>query len=189
MEPDELSEALDAARQGDELGVVRLYRAFNPQLLRYLGHHAPDVAEDLASEVWLAAAKGLSTFKGEPVDFRSFLFSVARRRVADHYRSRARRPRQAPFDEISRGGLRGDVGPKDIGDEVVGDLSAQEAIAALTNALSADQAEVVLLRVVAELSVEEVAKIMGRSPGSIRVLQHRALQRLGKLWDKKSVTL
>lgn len=51
-----------------------------------------------------------------------------------------------------------------------------------------DQAEVVLLRVVAGLSVEQVAKILGKSAGSVRVAQHRALRRLAAIWEQKPVT-
>ena len=61
---------------------------------------------------------------------------------------------------------------------VTGRMSAQDAIAALTSALPAEQAEIVVLRVVGGLPVEEVARVIGKKPGAVRVLQHRALRRL-----------
>lgn len=183
MDPSNLNTALDEARGGDEWALTRLFRAFQPQLLGYLRHHAPDVADDLASETWLAAAKGLHSFEGEIGDFRAWLFTIARRRVADHYRSRARHPRQ-----VLHGSEREPSMADDTSSVVVEAMSSEEAIAALTRELSADQAEVVLLRVVADLSVDDVAKIMKRSPGSVRVLQHRALRTLGKVWARGSVT-
>ncbi len=76
----------------------------------------------------------------------------------------------------------------DVGELALGSVSAQAAIEALVRDLPHDQAEVVLLRVVADLSVDEVAKVMGRSPGSVRVLQHRALRQLGRIWDRGAVT-
>jgi RNA polymerase sigma-70 factor (ECF subfamily) len=57
-------------------------------------------------------------------------------------------------------------------------MSAQEAITELTSVLPAEQAEVLMLRVVGGLPVEEVARVVGKRPGTVRVLQHRALRRL-----------
>jgi RNA polymerase sigma-70 factor (ECF subfamily) len=68
--------------------------------------------------------------------------------------------------------------PVDLEGAVTAKLSAQEAVNLLVQALPADQAEVVLLRVVGDLNVEQVSCVMGRSPGAIRALQHRAIRRL-----------
>ncbi len=68
----------------------------------------------------------------------------------------------------------------DLETAVVSDLSVQEAIELLVRSLPETQAEVILLRVVGDLSVEEVAEVLGRSRTLVRVLQHRALQRLAK---------
>lgn len=183
MESARSTNSLEAARSGDEWAMTCLFRESNPALLRYLRHHAPDVADDLLAETWLAAAKHLPRFRGDGDDFRAWLFAVARRRVADHYRRRNRRPDLVSLDsEI-------DFPARDATDEaVIGSISAQVAIESLVRDLPADQAEVVLLRVVADLSAEHVARILGRSPGSVRVLQHRALRRLEAGWDKQAVT-
>jgi RNA polymerase sigma-70 factor (ECF subfamily) len=175
----ELDAALDDARGGGEWGKTLLYRILNPSLLRYLRHHVHGVAEDLASECWVAAVQGLSTFQGDANDFRAWLFTVARRRVADHYRQQGRRPKVVSLETATE-----PVAADDPADAAIAGLSAQQAIELLTRELSPDQAEVILLRVVSELSVEQVARIMERSPGSVRVLQHRALRRLQKIFDK-----
>lgn len=187
VEFSDLDDALASARAGDEWGITCLFRALHPQLVRYLRHHVPDAAEDLASETWLAAAKGLANFEGDAGDFRAWMFTIARRRVADHYRSKARRPRLVSLDatvDLPAVGLVGDAG-----DVALDAMSAQDAIKALVADLPSEQAEVVLLRVVAGLSVSEVAGIIGRSPGAVRMLQHRALQHLRKLGRRGSVTL
>ena len=187
----ELDRAVEGAREGNQAAIACLYRWLNPALLRYLRHHAADVAEDLASEVWLAAAQGLNHFDGQASAFRSWLFTVARRRVVDHYRMLERRPRCISVDLLAADihGLAGDIQGRhgafqalasDIGQVVADRLSAQGAVAALSRDLPADQAEVILLRVLADLSVIEVARIMKRSPGAIRVLQHRALRALAQ---------
>lgn len=183
MDSVDLTAALAHARQGDEQAVGLLFRAFQPPLLRYLRHHAPDVAEDLAGECWLAAAQVLASFEGGADDLRAWLFGVARNQVANHYRTRRRRlgivRAEGPIDPVV---------PADPADAVLDSLSAQEAVEALVRALPSDQAEVVLMRVVAGLSVEQVAKILNKSPGSVRVAQHRALRRLAKTWQRQAVT-
>ncbi len=183
MEVASLSDSLDAARAGDEWAMTCLFRASNPALLRYLRHHARDAAEDLLAETWLAAAKHLPRFKGDAQDFRAWLFAVARRRVADHYRKRHRRP-----DEICLESATALLARDDTEGAALSSVSAQYAIEALVRDLPEDQAEVVLLRVVADLSVEQVAKIVGRSAGSVRVMQHRALRRLETSLAEEAVT-
>jgi RNA polymerase sigma-70 factor (ECF subfamily) len=177
----DLDAALQAGRNGDQWAMTRVFRAVHPSLLHYVRRHAPDVAEDLVAETWMAAAKGFSSFEGDLDQFRAWLFVIARRRMADHYRSRSRRPGMTPLTHEALTM----PGADDIAIEA---LSTDQAIEALVRDLPSDQAEVVLLRVVADLGVEQVAKIMGRSPGSVRVLQHRALRHLAKIWHGRAVT-
>jgi RNA polymerase sigma-70 factor (ECF subfamily) len=178
----EFTDSLRAAQAGDENAVTLLFRSSNPALLRYLRHHAPSVAEDLLADTWLAAVRRLPSFRGDAEDFRGWLFAVARRRVADHHRRRLRRPEAVTLDDAV------EIPGPDPQAVAVNSLSAQQAIAALVRDLPKDQAEVVLLRVVADLDVAQVARVLGRSPGSVRVTQHRALRRLEALWDREAVT-
>ena len=83
---------LDRARGGDKDALAALFRALQPQLLRYLRGRLPDAAEDLAAHTWLDAVRNLHRFTGGPEDFRRWLFTIARRRVQDELRRRARRP-------------------------------------------------------------------------------------------------
>jgi len=146
-------------------------------LLRYLRSQEPTVAEDLASEVWVAVARRLGRFTGDEVGFRSWLFTIARCRMVDHRRKMARR-RAELLSDSSFDGSEGTRYGRDPAAVVLEHLSAQEAVDRLVSDLSPEQAEVVLLRVVAGFDVPEVAQMMGRSPGSVRVLCHRALRRL-----------
>ena len=166
---------LAAAQLGVDSAVAVLYRRFNPALVRYLGAGDAAVAEDLAAEVWLAAAPKLPAFCGGEAEFRAWLFTIARRRLIDHGRRVARhRSRTAGVAQLDR-----TVEP-DPSDAVTEGLSARAAVARLVAGLPSDQAEVLLLRVVGGLDVTEVAAIMGRSPGWVRVSQHRALRRLAQ---------
>jgi RNA polymerase sigma-70 factor (ECF subfamily) len=178
--PAEVEANLARAQAGDPDALVVLFRTYQPRLLRFLRGLEPGVADDLAGEVWLAVAVRLDRFVGSERDFRAWLFAVARNRLADHRRRVARRPRLVAIDGELVDAVRdaGRSGADDPAEQAIERLSAQAAIDALVAGLTPDQAEVVLLRIVGGLSVEEVATLTSRSPGAVRVLQHRALSRL-----------
>jgi RNA polymerase sigma-70 factor (ECF subfamily) len=187
MPPDCLEVALDRAAGGDEAAVATLYRSLNPLLLRYLRHHVGRVAEDVASDVWLALAPQMADFDGGIDRFRALMFTIARRRVIDEYRRNGRQTPTVSFDEeYAEAFDRAD--PCDTEAEAIAQLTAQSAVERLVGCLPADQAEIVLLRVLGDLDVEVVADIVGKSKGAVRVAQHRALQRLQETWTKKVVT-
>jgi len=183
MPPECLEVALRGAARGDECATSTLYRSFNPLLLRYLRHHVGRVAEDVASDVWLALAPQLADFDGTVHEFRALMFTVARRRTVDHYRRNGRQAPTVAFDETFDC-----VGSSDTEGEAVAQLTAQSAVEALVRSLPGDQAEIVLLRVLGDLDVEEVAGIVGKTEGAVRVAQHPALHRLQRTWRKKVVT-
>lgn len=178
----DFGEVIAAAKGGQEWAVACLYDALQPPLLRYLTWREPSAAEDLAGETWLAVAERIGAFEGEEGAFRAWIFAIARRRLADHRRRGARRRTAAvPSDVLEL--VAGDDDPEAA---VVDRLSSEEALASITGALPADQAEVVILRVVGGLTVEETAEVVGKRPGHIRVLQHRALRRLASELRQRS---
>ncbi|HVA05891.1 MAG TPA: RNA polymerase sigma factor [Acidimicrobiales bacterium] len=163
-----------AAAEGDQMALTALYRAHQPGLVRFLAGLVPDDAEDLAAETWIDISRSLATFEGGGQDFRRLLFTIARRRAIDHGRKRQRR-RTEPTDLATHGGYAGGVDPS----EVIAELdSSRRAVHQITKLLPHQQAEVILLRVVAGLSLSDVALIVGKSPGAVSVLQTRGLQRL-----------
>jgi RNA polymerase sigma-70 factor (ECF subfamily) len=169
----EFRAVLRAAARGDESAFARLWRDAHPRLLRYLYVLAGDAAEDVAGEVWLEVARGLAQFRGGEQAFRGWLFTLARRRVIDMRRYDARHPVRlvADTEELDRPG----------GDDVAGaalDNLSTEAAIALIATLPREQAEVIVLRVVAGLDVEQVARIVGKRPGTVRVAAHRGLRAL-----------
>jgi RNA polymerase sigma-70 factor (ECF subfamily) len=177
------ADLLRAAKGGEAEALTTLYRWIHPRVLRYLRARAPHVAEDLASEVWLDVAAGLGAFDGDLDGFRGWVFTIARRRLVDERRRAARRP-ELSLDEVALGS-REPSG--DVEGEALDRLSTQEAIA-LVRRLPEDQADVVLLRILGGFSVDEVARIVGKRPGSVRVIQHRALRRLSTGSQRKDVT-
>jgi RNA polymerase sigma-70 factor (ECF subfamily) len=167
---DRFAALLAGARAGDRAAIARLYREHNPSLVRFLDARVAGSGADVAQDTWLSAFTSLAGFDGGAQQFRAWLFTIARRRVADHWRRVGRQPvtTDAPSD----------LETVEEPDTTADGITTQEAIAELVRHLSADQAEVLLLRVVADMSVEEVAGIVGKSPGAVRVMQHRALRRL-----------
>ena len=180
---DQFNGILTAAQDGGEWAVAILYRWLHPALLNYLRARVGDDAEDLASETWVAVARGLPRFSGDEAAFRSWVFTIAHRRLIDHHRGTARRP---PTRTLHPAEGEGRDGPVDLpaGDDPAGEvldaLAGDEAVRRIVALLPRDQAEIVLLRIVAGLSVDDVAAITGRRPGTVRVLQHRALRRLAE---------
>ena len=165
---------LAAAQAGAEWALADLYRDLHPAVLRYLKAQEPGEGDDLASEAWIDVARGLHRFRGDERDLRRWVFTIARRRLVDHRRRTTRRRTDpVPVESLS---AVPDV--RDAEGQALEAISAEEAVARVTAVLSPDQAEVVLLRVVAGLSAEEAGSVMGKRAGAIRVLQHRALERL-----------
>ena len=168
----EFDEVLAGARRADEASFALLYRDAHPPLLRYLRGMSGELAEDSASETWLEVARSLDFFTGPEPAFRAWLFAIARRKLIDRIRYETRRP-SASWDDLDL------IGPvaRDVADEVV-DADGTAHALRLVRTLPRDQAEAVLLRVVADLDYADVAQVMGRTPGAVRVLVHRGLRRL-----------
>lgn len=167
---------LTAAQMGADWAVARLYRSLQPALLRYLGSRAGGEGEDIAAQVWLEVAGGLRAFRGDEAAFRRWVFSLGHRRLIDHIRARARRP----VDAVPAHVLAHHPAGADPATEAVEAVAGARAVARVAELLPHDLAEVVLLRVVAGLSAEEVGEILGVPAGTVRVQQHRALRRLAE---------
>lgn len=174
---------LMAAQNGAEWAFDKLYRSLNPRLERYLEAKAPGGGQDLAAETWIAAARSFSAFEGNESDLRSWLFTIAYRRLSDYWRMQ---PRIAqPVDPTTMLELEGSSDPEET---VVDAISAREAAIKIVDCLSPEQADVVLLRVLGDLDVDQVAEIVGKRPGAVRALQHRALQKLKEETTLEGVT-
>jgi RNA polymerase sigma-70 factor (ECF subfamily) len=173
----DLPDVVEAAGRGEHWALTQLFRAYQPALLRYLRAQAPNAADDLASEVWIGAARGLAQFTGDETAFRGWLFTIARRRLIDHRRRAARQRTEVVSSESLDTAIQWGTGG-DPASAVLERLGVQVAIDELIAELTPEQAEAVLLRVVAGLPVAEVAALMQRPPGTVRVLCHRALRRL-----------
>jgi RNA polymerase sigma-70 factor (ECF subfamily) len=181
---EDFASLLAAAQSGSEPAFSWLWRDANPALLRYLRVIAPGAEEDVAAETWVQVVRGLRSFRGDQQAWRAWLFTTARRRAIDLARQRSRRP-EAPLDGVAVAQL---PRTEDSADVALEHLSTAAAIALLSE-LPPLQAEVILLRVVAGLDTESVARLLGKSPGAVRVAAHRGLRRLAQLTADAGVTL
>jgi RNA polymerase sigma-70 factor, ECF subfamily len=181
---DEFEARLVAALEGSEWALTGLYRAVYPRIVAYLRGVEPADADDLASDTWLDVARGLERFRGDERAFRAWAFTIARRRVSDLRRHRIRK-RIVPTspDLLAESG-----GVGDAEQDAFASLGTDWAFGLITSSLPRDQAEVVLLSVLGDLGANEVARIIGKRPGAVRVLQHRALRRLARVLETQGVT-
>ena len=166
-------DVLAAARAGGAWAFEVLYRDLSPAVTGYLRLHGATEPDDLASETFLAVFRGLGGFRGDEAALRSWVFTIAHRRLVDEWRRRSRRPQSTD----DAGDLLAEVAGGDVEDDVLTRLGV-EAVHRLCAGLPADQRSVLLLRVVADLTVEQVAEVVGRSVGAVKALQRRGLRRL-----------
>lgn len=180
--PRVFEDLLARARSGDGSAWEQLYRWLAPTVAGYLrvqGAHSP---EDLTSETFLALVRSVGKFRGDAAQFRSFVFVIAHRRLQDERRREVRRP-VAPYDEhaVAQHAAPG-ADPGELG------RLAGERVLALCAPLPHDQRDVVLLRVVADLSLEQVASVVGKTVGAVKALQHRAFENIRREIAREAVS-
>jgi RNA polymerase sigma-70 factor, ECF subfamily len=175
---------LVAARDGEAWALTSLYRSLYPRLRRYLASLDPNEGEDLASETWLDLIRGLARFDGDETALRAFAFTIGVRRLAD-LRRRRRRQRTDPRDP---GGIAELAPTGDVENEALDSIGTAMALQTIVSSLPREQAEVILLRVIGQLDAETVGTILGKRPGTVRVIQHRALRRLAAVLELEGVT-
>lgn len=174
VDEDDLDTALRRARAGDEAGFRTLWRALQPMLLRFLRVYAGDAPEDIAADTWLAVVKDLHQFSGDAADFRRWLFTVARHRAIDAGRARALRPATPVGDTRD---LPAAATAPSAEHQALDRMATADALA-LLRTLPPAQADLVALRVLADLDAATVAEIVGSTTGAVRVAVHRALRSL-----------
>jgi RNA polymerase sigma-70 factor, ECF subfamily len=174
----ELTRLARTAATGDRRALDGLLRAAGPLLVRYcrgrLGQRAPGLSspEDVAQEVVIALCSALPRYRDIDTPFMAFAYGIARNKVADAYRAAAR-DRSDPVDDLPETTDVAD-GPEHA---VVGATRMTELMA-LVDRLPPQQRDIVVLRVLGEMTAEETARAIGSTPGAVRVAQHRALGKL-----------
>jgi RNA polymerase sigma factor (sigma-70 family) len=183
MPAERFTSLLEAAREGSEAAWQELYVGLAPIVLGYLrANNSPD-PEDVLSEVFLQVARDISTFDGEERGFRSWVFTIAHHRLIDARRHSARRPidlSAEPPEPTERA--------DDAAEEALARIGIEEVQRVLA-AISDDQRAVLLLRVLADMSIEDVAKAIDKRPGAVKALQRRGLAAVKRELARTGVTL
>lgn len=164
-------------------GFEQLYRAYAGVVAGYLRAQGADDAEGLTNQVFFDAFSALHRFRGAEDSFRSWLFTIAHRRMVDDRRRRARRP---PMVQEDISGLP---------DRIMGDVEVDamqrlstERVRALCEALSPDQRDVLLLRMVASLSIDDTAAALGKTSTAVKALQRRAVNALRRSLVREGIS-
>lgn len=164
-----LEDALPAAQSGQPWALRALYDELAPRVHGYLQTRGAREPEDLTSEVFLTVFSRLATVTGGAAGLRTLVFSVAHARLVDDLRRRSRRG-----DAVSYETWHDDRMTASTEDEAVDRVRTAE-VRALLDGLPADQRDVLLMRIVGDLSLEQTAQAIGRSTGAVKQLQRRGL--------------
>lgn len=164
-----------AAQAGRPWALRALYEELSPRVHGYLAARGARDPEDLTSEVFLTVFPRLATVSGGAAGLRTLVFSVAHARLVDDLRRQSRRSPTVPYEE-----WHDDRTTASSEDQAVDRVRTLE-VRALLDSLPADQRDVLLMRVVADLSVEQTAEAIGRSTGAVKQLQRRGLLALRAL--------
>lgn len=173
MPPDtRFDELLAAAVEGLGWAHQELWRRYSPGVAAFARGQGVEDPDAVCSDAFLAVFRALPRFDGDETGFRALLFTIARRRVLDEQRRRARRVRQAPW--------RPEEDPRQVPSPEQEHLSSETRREAreLLDRLPGDQREVLMLRLFGDLTVPQVAAAVGKSEGAVKALQRRGLERL-----------
>lgn len=179
---EQFPQTLAAARTGAEWAWACLYRDLAPPVLGYLRGRGAAEPEDLTGEVFLQVVRDLSGFDGGEREFRAWVFVVAHNRLVDERRRRARRPEEPTPDVPTAGQSCGAE------EEALLGLGV-ERVRRVLQQLSPDQQAVLLLRILGRLTVEEVARVVGKSPGAVKALQRRGVRSIERALSEEGVPL
>ncbi|MDZ7674089.1 MAG: RNA polymerase sigma factor [Acidimicrobiales bacterium] len=179
----QFSEWVACAQQGDPAGFDSLVRALERPLAGFVRARGAADPEGLVNEVLVRVFSGIAGFDGNAPQFRAWVFRIARNLLVDERRRDGRRPHVVATAP--------DMLPEPIfsqpafSEPTPDRLDESERVEAILAQVTSEQREVLLLRVVAELSVEETAEVLDCRPGAVRALQHRGLKRLRQEFARK----
>lgn len=180
----QFEEVLSDAKRGADHAWAILYAELAGPIRGYLASRGVADPDDLASETFLQVARDIHNFEGDSSSFRSWVFVIAHRRMIDARRSQQRRPTTTPLPDVAEDLIKGG----DTEEEAMGVLS-QGRFEELLDGLTDSQKQVVSLRIVADLTLEETARVLGKNVGSVKALQNRAMTSIRSNLQESRVTI
>ena len=174
---------LAAAQEGAEWAWEILVRSYGPRLRRFFHIRGLADPDALVGDVFADMARNLGTFTGEEEAFRSWVFVIAYRRMSDERRRLSRRLPETPTAALPES----PVPAPSAEDEAMKVLAEEEALR-LLDILTESQRDVVSLRVVAGLTLNETAAVMGKPTSAIKALQRRAIAALRRALSQQGVS-
>ena len=163
------------AKQRDQKAFAQLYEEHFDRIYRYVALRIGDKmeAEDMTQQVFLSALQSISSFKWKGVPFAAWLYRIAHNQVVDYLRKQNKQA-AIPFDES--------LASSDSNPQLMAEHNLDiERLLLATRQLTEAQREVISLRFASELPIAQVAKIMGKSQGAVKALQHSAIVALRKV--------
>lgn len=170
---------LAGVRRGQPGAFDRIFRALAPMVTAYLRAQGAAEPDDLTSEVFLGVLRNVDGFEGDEAAFRAWVFTIVHRRLTDERRRAGRRPVLEPLTVAADA-----VAPDDVEDAVARAL-ATERVRAFCERLVPDQRDVLLMRLVARMSIDEVAAALGKTPGAVKALQRRGFRALAHMLERE----
>jgi RNA polymerase sigma-70 factor (ECF subfamily) len=170
---------LKRAREYDAQALAEIYDRYAVPIYRYLCRHLGDavLAEDLTSEVFLKLLQALDTPRAPRDQLAGWLYRVAHNLAMDWFRQQAKGATLALSEDLVAGG--------DSPSATVEKQQAQQQLRMAIHQLTADQQQVIILRFAEGFKLAEVARLLGKSEGAVKILQHRAVKRLQKLLERE----
>ncbi len=163
------------AQQHDEEAFAELYEKYFDKIYRYISLKIGNrfEAEDMTQQVFINALNSISSFKWRGLPFSSWLFRIAHNLVVDYFRKKTRQPVSTLNESITAS--------EDNPQKVIEQKMNIEQLELASKGLTPAQQEVIALRFAGELPIAQVARVMGRSEGAIKALQHSAIVALRKI--------
>jgi RNA polymerase sigma-70 factor (ECF subfamily) len=180
----EFETVLVGAQRGAPWAFERIFTALSPVVVGYLRVQGAAEPEDLSSEVFVAVLRNVGGFVGDEAGFRAWVFTIAHRRLLDERRRLGRRPATTPVSEaldIPANGAGVDV------EAAVERALEDEWVRAMCERLAPDQRDVLLLRLLGRLTVDEIAATLGKSREAVKALQRRGFRAVGRILDREGV--
>jgi|SRR3989344_5542813 len=174
---DELTNLIELAQKGDKEAYGKIYQLFYKRILRYCQFNLYDhqKAQDVCQETFLKAWKSLPTFQfRKGGSFQAFLFRIAHNQIVDL----ARKKREISLGLVEEPRIGADL------DEAISKGEQIKQVQSALSELRKEERQIIILRYFEEMTGAEVAKIIGKREGALRVQTHRILKKLKEILEK-----